>query len=86
MERSALWAVALGLDSPSQGDHAMTECYPRDTAKIYHLADRIRLAGRRPGKALPAAVPPAEPLPCVSSSGGWYHEAAIREADPHRKP
>ena len=51
----------------------MTECYPRDTAKIYHLADRIRLSGRRPGKALPAAAPPADPSPCVSSSGGWYH-------------
>jgi hypothetical protein len=63
----------------------MTERYPRATAKIYHLADRIRLAGTRPAKALPPAPIPAEPLPSMPSGSGWYHDAAIRETDPSRK-
>jgi hypothetical protein len=56
----------------------------RETAKIYTFpVQRLGVA-----RALPAHLRPAEirPEPVIDVSGGWYHEAALRDADGSRKP
>lgn len=63
----------------------MTDRYPRDTARIYAIADRVRFGSPRAAKASVAAKSAATPLPVMVSSGAWYHDAAIREGDPSRK-
>jgi hypothetical protein len=55
-------------------------------AKIYQFpaGGRAALGGRRYGETQPAAEPAASSRvnEAASSSGSWYHEAAIQESKP----
>src|ERR1700738_327640 len=58
------------------------------SAKIYQFpaGGRAALGGRRHDETTPTAD---QGLPRVSEAafgGGWYHEAAIQESEPERKP
>lgn len=63
----------------------MTDRYPRETARIYSLADRVRFGAARPVKPAPPEKASIEPVTVPGFGGGWYHDAAIRESDPTRK-
>jgi hypothetical protein len=56
------------------------------SARIYQFPARGRaaLGGRRYGETKPAVDQPR--VNEVVCSGNWYHEEAIREADPSFKP
>lgn len=57
----------------------------RETATIYTFPVRMRPVQAR---SLAARLRPTEirPEPVIDVSGGWYHEAALCEADRSRKP
>jgi hypothetical protein len=56
----------------------------RPTATIVQLGDRIRLRSlNRPLGS--GGSPKRAPAPVIDTDG-WYHAAAIREAEPDRKP
>lgn len=63
----------------------MTDRYPRDTAKVYALSDRVRFGAGRVAKAAADTKSAAPPLPVTVCGSGWYHDAAIRDGDPTRK-
>ena len=63
----------------------MTDRYPRETARIYSLADRVRFGAIRPAKPAAPEKASTEPAIMPGFGGGWYHDAAIRESDPARK-
>jgi hypothetical protein len=65
----------------------MNENFRQESAKIYAFPERNRAAAgsqRRDDKA--AAVSRLQQLPVVEFGSGWYHEAAVQEADRPRKP
>ncbi len=63
----------------------MAEAPLQATARIYqfpvrHIFEATRQLGRR--SAADLAVPP---YPATEAGSGWYHEAAIRDAEKPRK-
>lgn len=65
----------------------MTLSPHRETARIYAFAPRSRLVPgtRRPG-AKPVSARPDTGPPACDFGAGWYHDAAILDSDPARKP
>ena len=74
----------------------MTTSSDRDSAKIYHFPARGRFAASQPPASQPAASQPAasqreetnatltlssQQVVKVAVGSGWYHEAAIQEAE-----
>jgi Protein of unknown function (DUF2735) len=59
----------------------MTTSIPRGSAEIYEFPPRGRFAlNGRDESQLRANVEP-QPLVKVASGSGWYHDAAIQEAE-----
>ena len=59
----------------------MTTSFPRGSAQIYEFPPRGRFAPNgRDDPQLRANVEP-QPLVKVASGSGWYHDAAIQEAE-----
>jgi hypothetical protein len=64
----------------------MTTNLGRESAKIYQFPTRASLGGTGlRGKTKPAADLKMVQLPEASFGSGWYHEAAIRDADRNQK-
>lgn len=61
----------------------MPDATPRKSATILSFDEKARALRARQGR--PPAVQQA-PVPAVVFGSGWYHDEAIREADPTRKP
>jgi hypothetical protein len=64
----------------------MTESSYRETAKIYAFPARGRVAA---GTRRDEAKSTAERAPRVLATdfgSGWYHEAAVKDSEPGRKP
>ena len=58
----------------------------RESAKIYQFPTRAQLSGNgRPGKIKSAVELNAVQYATPSFGSGWYHEAAIREAERNNK-
>lgn len=57
---------------------------PRPRAKIYQFPFNATAAGRR-AQDKPAVDPRCEHDLGIEFGSGWYHEAALREADRNRK-
>lgn len=57
---------------------------PRPTAKIYQFPRHATAAGRRE-QDKPVVDPRSEHDLGIEFGSGWYHEAALREADRNRK-
>lgn len=56
----------------------------RESAQIIPFVPRARAGGQSRGQTVP--VPEPRPsLPTVEYGSGWYHEAAIQEADRTRR-
>lgn len=62
----------------------MTTTHHRETAKIYQFPAGGRAAVKAGRNAVQIAEAPAR-LSKVVCGGGWYHEAAIQEANPADK-
>jgi uncharacterized protein DUF2735 len=58
------------------------------SAKIYQFpaGGRAALGGRRHDETAPTADQGLSRASEAAFGGGWYHEAAIRESEPERKP
>jgi hypothetical protein len=65
----------------------MTTSFRHESAKLYIFPTKIPkgAVGRR-GLAKPVAELRPQHLPEVEFGGGWYHEAAVQEAERTRKP
>jgi hypothetical protein len=64
----------------------MTTNLGRESAKIYQFPARTALGGNGlHGKTKSTADLKTVQLPEVSFGSGWYHEAAIRDADRNHK-
>ncbi|HEV7599632.1 MAG TPA: DUF2735 domain-containing protein [Bradyrhizobium sp.] len=64
----------------------MTTSTSRGSAQIYEFPPRGRFAlnGREESQVRVQANPEPQPLVKVASGSGWYHDAAIQEADKPR--
>jgi hypothetical protein len=62
----------------------MSDTGPRQTATIYYLSERVKLAATSVRRKA-ASASPVKPVAPVLSGECWYHEAAMREADSERK-
>ncbi|GGC60572.1 DUF2735 domain-containing protein [Chelatococcus reniformis] len=64
----------------------MTTGFERPSAQIYQfpLGGRAVLARRR-DETRSAAEPTPASTPAIAAGSGWYHEAAMQEADRSRK-
>lgn len=60
----------------------MSTKFHQTTAKIYEFRTRFTPAGLR---RVEEKVPGADRV-TIEAGSGWYHEAAIRDADRSRKP
>jgi hypothetical protein len=58
------------------------------SAKIYQFpaGGRAALGGRRHDETAPTADQGLSRVSEAAFGGGWYHDAAIRESEPERKP
>lgn len=56
----------------------------RQTATILPFTGRVRL-DRLDGRKHAERTPASPAAPAMTFGAGWYHDAAIREADPDRK-
>jgi hypothetical protein len=65
----------------------MSESFRQESAKIYEFPGKIRAAAsarRRDDKT--ADILRLQQAPVVEFGSGWYHEAAVQEAERPRKP
>jgi hypothetical protein len=62
----------------------MTTSIPRGSAQIYEFPPRGRFALNRRDESQLRADPQPQPLVKVACGSGWYHDAAIQEADKPR--
>ena len=70
--------LVLRVDAAPEGK-TMTENVQRETAKIYQFPVKARA-----GKASQQSDPPSRLAP-VEFGSGWYHDAAIQDADQARR-
>ena len=82
MHSLPIWVV-LSACRQRNKEKAMTE---RETAKIYQfpIRNRVTETGRRDGQKRIADLATSR-LPQAVSGSGWYHEAAIQEAEHNLK-
>jgi hypothetical protein len=59
----------------------MTTSIPRGSAQIYEFPPRGRFAANGRDQSQLRANGEAQPLAMVASGSGWYHDAAIQEAE-----
>jgi hypothetical protein len=61
----------------------MTTSISRGSAQIYEFPPRGRFAlnGREESQVRTQAHPESQPLVKAASGSGWYHDAAIQEAE-----
>jgi hypothetical protein len=59
----------------------MTTSISRGSAQIYEFPPRGRFALNGRDESQPRADLESQPLVKVASGSGWYHDAAIQEAD-----
>ena len=60
----------------------MTTSTPRELAKIYQFPVRTRpTVGTHHGETQLGVYPSAAPYAAVACGAGWYHEAAVQEAE-----
>ena len=59
----------------------MTTSIPRGSAQIYEFPPRGRFAQNGRDEAQLRANVEPQPLVKVASGSGWYHDAAIQEAE-----
>lgn len=64
----------------------MPEHPERKSAVIYQFTPRPRVAATDLRHRGGTTATPAPGLPMVPCGSGWYHDAAIRESVPDRKP
>jgi hypothetical protein len=62
----------------------MTTSIPRGSAQIYEFPPRGRFALSGRDESQPSVHVEAQPLAGVASGSGWYHDAAIQEAERSR--
>jgi hypothetical protein len=62
----------------------MTTSISRRSAQIYEFPSRGRFALHGRDESQLRAAPEPQPLVKVASGSGWYHDAAIQEADKPR--
>lgn len=64
----------------------MPENPERKSAVIYQFTQRPRATAADPRHRDRALAPPAHGYTVAPCGSGWYHDAAIRESAPDRKP
>ncbi|WP_293856796.1 DUF2735 domain-containing protein [uncultured Alsobacter sp.] len=64
----------------------MPEHPERKSAVIYPFPSRPRVAGGDLRQKLRDPATPGTGYPATTFGSGWYHDAAIRESAPDRKP
>lgn len=64
----------------------MSTAFTHESAKIYTFPKRVRIKADTHGDQANSIVSPASPrIANVAAGSGWYHEAAIEEAEWDRK-